>query len=122
MSIRLTAAFLLTFSLLIAGGAARADAFFSVIEDLPVMEGLTENENAAVTFETAAGRIVEAAARGDVPPSKVSAFYDAVLPQLGWTPEQGDGFVREGERLKVSVAPDGDTGTVLTLSLSPVAK
>jgi len=122
MFIRLTAAIFLSFSLLIAAGTARADAFFSVIEDLPVMEGLTENENAAVTFETATGRIVEAAARGDVPPSKVSAFYEAVLPQLGWHSEQLDSYVRDGEQLKLSVAPDGDTGTVLTLSLSPVTK
>ncbi len=122
MSIRLAAAFFLTFCLLIAAGNVRADAFFSVIEDLPVMEGLTENENAAVTFETASGRIVEAAARGEVPPSEVSAFYDAVLPQLGWQPEKGAGYLRDGEQLKLTVAPDGDSGTVLTLSLSPVGQ
>ncbi len=45
-----------------------ADRFISVIEDLPLMDGLIENENAAVTFETAGGRIAEAEARGNVDP------------------------------------------------------
>lgn len=114
----------LVFALLVLFGspAARAEQFFSVVEDIPVMEGMTENENAAVTFETAAGRLVEAAARGKVAPGEVATFYTAVLPQLGWTADGQDGFVRDGERLKLAIAPDGEGGTVLTLSLSPVSQ
>jgi hypothetical protein len=99
-----------------------ADAFFSVIDDLPLMSGLSENENAAVTFETANGRIVEAAARGGVAPAKVRAFYAQVLPQLGWT-LKGDGlYGREDEVLRMSIEPDGDGGAVVAFSLSPAGR
>lgn len=121
MSIRFLAVLALVTPLLFAG-PVRADTFFSVIEDLPVMQGMSENENAAVTFETAGGRIAEAAARGRVSPDAVRAFYADVLPQLGWTPGAEGVYARDGERLKISVAADGSGGAVLTLSLSPAGR
>lgn len=110
----------LSVSLTLPLGAA--DAFFSVIDDLPVVSGLTENENAAVTFETANGRIVEAAARGGVAPVKVRAFYAQVLPQLGWSAAGDSLYARENEVLKMSIEPDGDGGTVVAFSLSPAGR
>lgn len=102
-------------------GAMAADRFVSVIEDLPLMEGLAENENAAVTFDSAGGRIAEAEARGNAEPSKVLRFYQDVLPQLGWS-KAGDGlYERERERLKVTIEADGDGGTVIAFSVSPIS-
>ena len=72
----------LVFALAVPADAA--DQFVSVIEDLPLIDGLIENENAAVTFEAAGGRIIEAEARGNIKPFDVVQFYDNVLPQLGW--------------------------------------
>lgn len=100
-------------------GVMAADRFVSVIEDLPLMEGLSENENAAVTFDSAGGRIAEAEARGNVEPAKVLRFYQDVLPQLGWA-KTGDGlYERERERLKLTIEADGDGGTVIAFSVSP---
>lgn len=101
-------------------GPAAADAFFSVIDDLPLMPGFTENPNAAVTFETASGRIVEAAARGAAAPTEVRAFYGSLLPQLGWSPVALGQYQRDGEALRLIFEPDGNGGTVLSISLSPV--
>ncbi len=116
-------ALVLSLSLLAAATvpALAADRFVSVIEDLPLMEGLTENENAAVTFDSAGGRIAEAEARGNADPAKVRRFYRDVLPQLGWTPA-GDGlYERERERLKLTIEADGDGGAVIAFSVSPIS-
>ena len=109
---------------LVAGSlpALAADRFVSVIEDLPLMQGLEENENAAVAFETAGGRIAEAEARGNVTPAGARGFYRSVLPQLGWKMIAEGDFQRDGERLKVVIEPDGDAGAVVGFSLSPVPK
>jgi len=102
--------------------AQAAERFVSVIEDLPLMDGLRENENAAVAFETAGGRIAEAEARGGIAPARVRGFYAQVLPQLGWT-ALGEGlYRRERERLKVVVESDGDGGTAVGFSVSPLGK
>ncbi len=103
-----------------------ADRFVSVIEDLPLMDGLIENENAAVTFETAGGRIAEAEARGNVDPGAAGRFYADVLPQLGWesrtqTPALGL-YLRERERLKITIEADGDGGAVVSFSVSPLVR
>jgi len=103
--------------LLCAGPSGAADRFFSGIDDLPVMPGLEQVADAGMVFDTPAGRIVEVAARGSVTRAKVQAFYNGVLPQLGWRKADGV-WRREGERLRlVFGAADG----VLTvrISLSP---
>ncbi len=105
-----------------APGVPRALAdggFLSVIEDLPLMAALQENENAAVTFETANGRIAEAEARGSVTPDAARHFYDQVLPQLGWRAVGEGVYVRERERLRITVESDGDKGAVVSFSVSP---
>ncbi|MEX0693546.1 MAG: hypothetical protein WD075_03785 [Rhodospirillales bacterium] len=102
--------------------AQATDRFVSVIEDLPLMQGLVENENAAVSFETAGGRLAEAEARGNITPAGVREFYQGVLPQLGWVMTADGDFQRDGERLKVDVRADGAAGAVVGFSLSPLTK
>ena len=102
-----------------ASGVHADGGFLSVIEDLPLMAALQENENAAVTFETANGRIAEAEARGPVTPDAARKFYADVLPQLGWY-KVGDGlYARERERLRLKIESDGDNGAVVSFSVSP---
>ncbi len=103
-------------------GAIAADGFVSVIEDLPLMEGLAENENAAVTFDSAGGRIAEAEARGNADPADVRRFYADVLPQLGWQAVSDGLYERERERLKLVIEADGDGGTVIGFSVSPATR
>jgi hypothetical protein len=102
--------------------ASGADRFVSVIDDLPLMDGLVENENAAVTFETAGGRLAEAEARGNITPADASLFYADVLPQLGWQQTARGVFRREREQLKVIIEADGDGGAVVAFSVSPLER
>ena len=71
---------------LIIGTAVPAQStqaqFVSVIEDLPLMPGLAEDTDAAMAFDSAAGRIVEARATGAIGANLVEAFYARLC--LNW--------------------------------------
>jgi hypothetical protein len=94
-------------------GAARAEDFLSVLDDMPLAPGLTELTDQAASFETPAGRIVDAAAQGAVAPQKVSSFYDRTLPALGWVREGAGRFIRDQERLTIVVAETAPKGQVV---------
>ncbi len=103
---------------LIIGHAVPAQStqaqFVSVIEDLPLMPGLAEVTDAAMAFDSAAGRIVEARATGAIGASLVEAFYAKALPQLGWEKQTDGGYVRGDERLGLEIIPA--TGNMVTVS------
>ena len=80
--------------------AQETAGFVSTIEDLPLMDGLIEEEGGMV-FDSARGRIVEAFATGWVNEGAVRDFYDETLPQLGWRPLGQGAFQRENEILMV---------------------
>lgn len=97
---------------------AHASEFVPGIEDLPLMEALHAIDGPGYAFDTAAGRLVEAYAGGDVTPADVDAFYDETLPQLGW---QADGerlWRREGETLTIEFVEGTDPVTI-RFQLSP---
>ena len=94
------------------------DGFLSRLEDLPLAPGLSEDTKAGVSFDTVAGRIVEAFARGKVTEHQVLDFYRETLPQLGWTPESPTEYRRGGERLRIALMPDAH-GLVVRYSVSP---
>ena len=105
---------------------AKADAagsFLSVVEDLPLMGGLAEVEGSALIFSTQQGRIVEVSAKsitGDrIGKEKVLAFYEHTLPQLGWSPAGPLKWVREGERLDLTVTVNGGK-LLVQFSLTPL--
>jgi len=85
----------------ISAARAERDLFFSTIEDLPMVPKTTEDMDAALVFETASGRVAEGYASGQVAKITVQQFYNATLPQLGWTRIAVDKFIREGEILKI---------------------
>ena len=81
--------------------AQQPPRFLSVLDDLPLMEGLIEDAGSATVFDTARGRIVEAFASGVLKEGRVLAFYDETLPQLGWRRVASGMFRREGEALSL---------------------
>jgi hypothetical protein len=107
------------------GAGARAQdariAFVSGIEDLPLMPGLEEVDETTMVFDTPAGRIVEALARGRLDRDQVVGFYAATLPQLGWTPAGETLFRREGEILELHIAdaPVGAGHLTVRFALAP---
>jgi hypothetical protein len=72
--------------------------FFSTMSDVPLMDGLTEVPARDAAFDKPEGRIVESSAVADpgVDEQAIGAFYDATLPQLGWTRTGPGIFTRPG--------------------------
>lgn len=93
-------------------------AFSSVISDLPIMPGLTEDTDAAVLFDKPDGRIIETRATGTLPVRTIENFYRQALPALGWVPVSETEFTRSGERLSYMISKK-DTYTVLDIMIQP---
>ncbi len=79
--------------------------FFSSLSDVPLMRGLSEVPARDADFDKPEGRIVEtsAVAGKGIEGTAIAAFYDTVLPQLGWT-RTGEGvFIRQNEILTLKI-------------------
>jgi hypothetical protein len=98
--------------------ARSVDGFLSIVEDLPLMAGLTEDKTSSLAFDTADGRIVDAYAHGTVSERQVVDFYGETLPQLGWKAEGKTQYARNGERLRLDFA-QGAGGLTVHYALSP---
>lgn len=87
----------------IAVAPAHAADFLKAIEDVPLIAGMTEQAE-PVVFESDQGRVVKTVAEGQVDGARISSFYVATLPSLGWK-QVADGlsFERENERLNITV-------------------
>lgn len=96
-----------------------AEEFLSVLDDMPLMPGLTEVREQASDFQTPAGRIVDGSAIGSVEARAVSSFYDATLPSLGWTREAAGRFRRDRERLTIAVDPGAKGAITVRFSVRP---
>lgn len=90
-------------------GDGETGGFLSGLEDVPLMPGLAEEESGSLAFDTPEGRIVEAAATGDVEPRDVGRFYSDILLELGWKARGELIFEREGEVLQIVVRAGGDS-------------
>lgn len=96
--------FLLLCALLLAAPALAAPAAYSlVIEDLPLMPGMTEKPETAVVFDSPAGRIAGTVAETTSAETDIIGFYAEALPPLGWTARPPAGFVRDGEALTIEI-------------------
>ncbi|MBI3447264.1 MAG: hypothetical protein HY055_18310 [Magnetospirillum sp.] len=104
--------------LLCAPATARAEAFLSAYEDLPLAPGLSEIPDSGLAFDSPGGRIVEAYAHGAVKPADILKFYSVTLPQLGWTRESDRLYRRESEVLRLDPAPDRH-GITVRFAISP---
>ena len=89
--------------LLFSATASWGGDFIAGVEDIPVMPGMTADDDASTAFDTPTGRIVEAYAAGDVTGEAVQRFYQETLPQLGWTRTGALEFQREGEKLTLEL-------------------
>jgi hypothetical protein len=99
--------------------AAPEARFFSGLSDVPLMPGLTEIEGGSVLFDKPEGRIVQAAARGQgVGAAAILGFYDAALPQFGWKKSGPGLYIRQDEKLELSV-PQQAGQPVLHLTIEP---
>jgi hypothetical protein len=94
-------------------GPVSEPQFAKVIDDLPLMPGLTLVPDSDVLFaEPLAGRIAETTAAGSVDIDDVYKFYRRSLPQLGWKIVDGRTYRREGDLLRIDARADGKITTV----------
>jgi len=99
--------------------ASRAQDFFTIADDLPIMPGLTEVPGSGFVFDKPDGRIAEAAARGRVNRDAVLRFYAEVLPQLGWTLASPGRFRRDAEGLSLVFSTEG-RDLVVRIQVAPL--
>jgi hypothetical protein len=97
---------------------AQGAGFLSACDDLPLPPGLNEVAGSGLSFDTPAGRIVEAYARGTAGPADILSFYAQTLPQLGWTRIGDASYRRDLENLLIEVRPEGRT-SVVHFTISP---
>ncbi len=77
--------------------------FFTMLQDIPLMSGLTELEDQALYFDKPEGRIIESSAlMQGVTKEQVLYFYQINLPQFGWGRVSENQFFRNGEFLEIN--------------------
>lgn len=83
--------------------AAQEVEFFTLVEDMPLMPGLSELVDETTSFDKPEGRIIEAfaAIESGVTPAQISAYYKVTLPQFGWGAVKNDVFFRRKEHLEL---------------------
>ncbi len=78
--------------------------FFETLYDVPVMAGLEEIAEAALSFDKADGRIAQASAFSEnLGKEAILIFYNKTLEQMGWQVLGEGKYVREGEKLEIFV-------------------
>jgi hypothetical protein len=90
-----------------------AEPFLKTMTDIPLMKGMIEVENDSIVFDKPSGRIVESAAKTrELNKEDIMEFYSRALPQLGWQ-KTGEGcYIRDGEKLNISVIAGPQNSTV----------
>lgn len=99
----------------------RIAQFARVIEDLPLMPGLTLQDNEDLLFVEGTRRIAQTTATGYVSRSQVETFYRQSLPQLGWRRVDSTTYRRESERLRIDIDEHASlVSTMVRFSVEPL--
>lgn len=103
--------------------AEKPVTYLNAMPDIPVMDGLTEGAGSTLSFDKPEGRILSAyvLAEKGITPQQIQDFYQASLPQLGWTQKARGEFTRDAEVLSITVEPETD-GSVVQFLLTPIGE
>ncbi len=110
-----------------AGAAVFADSanrvqeqeFFESPSDIPLMPGLYEVPDELVVFDKPGGRIIESvAASKALAGGEIRAFYNQVLPQMGWSKSGPNAFIRQDELLIMKIETQDDL-SIIRFMVSP---
>ncbi len=95
--------------------------FAKVIDDLPLMPGLTPQDDKDVLFTSGDARIAQTTVTGSVNIEDVYQFYHKSLPQLGWKYVNERTYERDNEKLRIDVkGSDTLATTVVRFSVEPI--
>lgn len=93
--------------------------FFETLYDVPIMPGLEEVPEMAMSFDKPDGRISQAAAIApQIERQAIVRFYAESLPQMGWQQKAADHYERDGEKLEISIEKT-ETAQLVTFLLKP---
>ena len=98
--------------------SAAETVYSSVIDDLPLMQGMTEKPDDVLVFDKPGGRIVEFSAATSATAESVRSFYQQTLPPLGWKAGAPMSFIRDTETLKINFDKTGGK-TLVRFTLTP---
>ena len=76
--------------------------FLAAAEDVPLMDGLAETQE-PVVFESPMGTLIRSHAEGESDAESIRRFYSEALPALGWRSDGPDRYVREDQRLSLTI-------------------
>ena len=84
---------------------ALADDFITGFEDIPLMEGLQEQEDGLTSFDSPDGRFIQAILKADegVSSDTIRTFYSENLAALGWSVQENGCYGREDEQLCLKI-------------------
>ena len=96
--------FCLCFCLLCASAGYAADSFLTKTSDVPLMQGLKISPLNQMDFDTPTGQVltlegVSKTKTGD----EVIAFYESILPQMGWKNAEKGSFLRQSDTLNIII-------------------
>lgn len=108
-------------SLVIGFKSYAAEAlFFDTLYDVPIMPGMEEIPDMALSFDKPDGRIAQAGATVDlIKEEAIIAFYQESLKQMGWQKRGANAYVREGEKLEILIEKTG-TSQLVRFYLKPL--
>ncbi len=93
--------------------------FVEEIPDIPIPEGMEENKDLSVVYDTPEGRIADIYIDADAKNLKtVQDFYAEALPGLGWKKVTMYRYEREQETLEFEMSPNRQD-MMLKLTLRP---
>lgn len=96
--------FCLCFGLLCVSTSYAADSFLTKTSDIPLMQGLKISPSNQMDFDTPTGQVltlegVSKTKTGD----EVIAFYESILPQMGWENAEKGSFLRQSDTLNIVI-------------------
>ena len=111
---------IIIWSVLLLGPAQAEQQYLNILPDIPVMEGLNIVPDSTVTFDKPDGRIAESAYFSEtITAEDINAFYNEVLPQLGWVMDDQSRFIREQDQLTFYVFQSNHEA-IIEFSVAPI--
>jgi hypothetical protein len=98
---------------------AAGTVYSTVLDDLPLMQGMSERPDDTVVFDNPNGRIVEFSTQTTASAAAVKDFYTHILTPLGWRAVDATHFIRDKEKLKLDFEKKGDE-TIVHFAVTPV--
>lgn len=101
-------AYLFCFFFIFQADSALSSQFIEGFEDIPLLSGLTQSSEGALSFGNEEAGFTETTltAGKSLTFSKIKQFYTETLPQMGWTPlsaaDTTFSFMRENDILEIS--------------------